>query len=151
MLITSDESLAVDSLSETDEERRGRAKRVWDKVTSLIGYFNLSPPRVLDLILEVAGAQATYHWRFFLDLLRCSSWGSTAYERTSRKGKAKSSGDWIQDELDSIRGAMAGEGDRTLAMVLGVKFSFSQVLLFHRYTSSRLMRRNPTAKKHQQA
>jgi THO complex subunit 2 len=127
VLITSDESLVVDPLSETDEERQKRAKRVWDKVTSLIGYFNLSPPRVLDLILEVAGAQVTYHWRFFLDLLRCSSWGSTARDRTSGKGKAKSSGDWMQDELESIREAMAGGGDRTLALVLGVKFSFSQV------------------------
>lgn len=132
VLITSDEALSADSASETDAERQMRAKRVWDKITSLIGYFNLSPPRVLDLILEVAGAQVTYHWRFFLDLLRCSSWGSTAHERTSGKGKAKSSGDWEQDELNSIRGAMAGGGDRTLALVLGVKFSFSQVSLVMR-------------------
>jgi len=127
VLITSDESLSTAPLEETDEERQTRAKQVWDKITSLIGYFNLSPPRVLDLVLEVAGSQAAYHWRFFLDLLRCSSWGSTSHERTSRKGKGKESGDWVQDELESIKGVMGREGDRTLAMVLGVKFRFSQV------------------------
>lgn len=93
----------------------------------LIGYFNLSPPRVLDLILEVASCHVTAHWRFFLELLRCSPWGTTAQDSPPKgKGKAKADANWVDFEVDEVLHAMDGLGDRVLAQVLGVKFGFYQ-------------------------
>lgn len=95
----------------------------------LIGYFNLSPPRVLDLILEVASKHVAAHWRFWLDLLRCSPWGSG---ESSGKGKGKGKEkalreDWVDEEVRRVGEVLDWDGDRVLAQVLGVKFGFYQV------------------------
>ncbi|KAI9637923.1 transcription factor/nuclear export subunit protein 2-domain-containing protein [Dioszegia hungarica] len=112
--------------AEAAPDRKARAQRVWSKIMGLIGYFNLSPPRVLDLILEVASCHVAAHWRFWLDLLRCSPWGTHA-DTGDVKGKGKERAvDWQIDEMAAIEGCMAGEGDRVLAQVLGVKFGFCQ-------------------------
>ena len=125
VLLTGTDALDISPLDEPEDVRRSRAKRVWGKVMALIGYFNLSPPRVLDVILEVASCHVASHWRFFLDLLKCSPWGSSAREPT-RKGKERAH-DWMQAEMEAISGSMTPGGDRVLAQVLGVKFGFYQV------------------------
>lgn len=125
VLLTSTDSLSPTYRSETSKGRSLRAKRVWDKIMALIGYFNLSPPRVLDIILDIASCQVAAHWRFFLDLLRCSPWGSTALP--DGKGKQKAVDSWLDDEVDEIKDALAKGGDRVLSQVLGVKFGFFQV------------------------
>ena len=112
---------------EEDGARKRRAKRVWAKVMGLIGYFNLSPPRVLDIVLEIASCHVAVHWRFFLELLRCSPWGVAA---TDGKGKGKekaTDAGWADEEVWSIAKSMDGGGDRVLSQVLGVKFGFYQV------------------------
>ena len=91
----------------------------------LIGYFNLSPPRVLDLILEVASCQIAAQWKFLLDLLRCSPWGSA--EKVEGKGKQRAKDQWMEDETMAIEHALDATGDRVLCQVLGVKFGFYQV------------------------
>lgn len=112
---------------ETEVSRKKRAERVWAKVMGLIGYFNLSPPRVLDIVLEIASCHVAVHWRFFLDLLRCSPWGVTAVD-VKGKGKEKAANaPWIEADLQDIIEAMADGGDRVLGQVLGVKFGFYQV------------------------
>lgn len=112
---------------EIDEARKARAKRVWAKVMGLIGYFNLSPPRVLDIVLEIASCHVAVHWRFFLELLRCSPWGAAAAEI---KGKGKENAvdvSWVDEEVQSVAESMRQGGDRVLSQVLGVKFGFYQV------------------------
>lgn len=94
----------------------------------LIGYFNLSPPRVLDLILEVSSKHVAGHWRFWLEVIRCSPWG--VGERAGKgKGKEKAMEGlgWAEDEVENVSEALQWEGDRVLAQVLGVKFGFYQV------------------------
>lgn len=148
VLLTSPDSLPPSPVDEDGAERRERAKRVWSKVMGLIGYFNLSPPRVLDLILEVASCHAAAHWRFWLDLLRCSPWGSTA-DSGDIKGKGKEKAvDWQIDEEAAIEGCLKRTGDRVLAQVLGVKFGFCQVsLLYSQSVYQADSSRNPTEKK----
>jgi THO complex subunit 2 len=124
VLLTSGDALADDALNESAEATKARAKRVWSKVMGLIGYFNLSPPRVLDIILEIASCQVTIHWRFWLELIRCSPWGGAD---KNGKGKEKAEGSWAEQELQAVAGALDWEGDRVLAQVLGAKFSFCQV------------------------
>lgn len=132
VLLTGPDALPprLDAL-ESDQERMNRAKRVWGKVMALIGYFNLSPPRVLDVILETASHHVAVHWRFFLDLLKCSPWGRAALvAEVGGKGKGKErmvDASWVDVELLGIEEALRADGDRVLGQVLGVKFGFYQV------------------------
>ncbi|WVQ98958.1 hypothetical protein IAU59_006090 [Kwoniella sp. CBS 9459] len=120
LLPSADETSAESSLARTE-----RAKRVWSKIMGLIGYFNLSPPRVLDIILEIASCHVAIHWRFFLELLRCSPWGAAAVAAAVEgKGKGKAADSWPTVELESIGAALSQGGDRVLAQVLGFKFGF---------------------------
>ncbi|WVQ78452.1 hypothetical protein IAT38_000538 [Cryptococcus sp. DSM 104549] len=124
VLLLSGESLSPVSMDEDSESRRERAERVWAKVMGLIGYFNLSPPRVLDIILEIASCHVERHWRFFLELLKCTPWGAAAIEaeQKDKKGKGKEEDTWKEIEVESIRRALEEGGDRVLAQVLGFKF-----------------------------
>ncbi|WWD09899.1 hypothetical protein V865_008028 [Kwoniella europaea PYCC6329] len=112
-----------ETLAESEVDRKARAKRVWSKIMGLIGYFNLSPPRVLDIILEIASCHVAVHWRFFLDLLKRSPWGNAAIG-VDAKGKGKAVASWPENELESIGDALNAGGDRVLAQVLGFKFGF---------------------------
>jgi THO complex subunit 2 len=51
-----------------------RVRPVWDKVISLIGYFDLDPNRALDIILDVLSQHLATHYTFFLTLLSFSPW-----------------------------------------------------------------------------
>jgi THO complex subunit 2 len=121
VLLTSATALVSDAAMEEEDELKGRARTIWSRVMGLIGYFNLSPPRVLDVVLEIASCHITGHWRFFLELLRCSPWGKGAVEQG--KGKGKERGEYT-GEIERI---LQEGGDRVLAQVLGAKFGFAQV------------------------
>ncbi|TYJ56712.1 hypothetical protein B9479_002643 [Cryptococcus floricola] len=124
VVLTSPDTLS-DPADESDIDRHERAERVWGKIMRLIGYFNLSPPRVLDIILEVASCHVAYHWRFFLELLRCSPWGSAAVDNAKGKGKEREpSLDWKEEEVKGIENVMSEDGDRVLSQVLGFKFGY---------------------------
>lgn len=133
VLLTSADALAVDSLNETNQALHARAKRVWSKVMGLIGYFNLSPPRVLDVILEIASCHVASHWRFWLELIRCSPWGGV---EKAGKGKEKATMDWADQECASVAGVLDWDGDRVLVQVLGAKFGFCQVSGFYQPMSA---------------
>ena len=136
VLLLSDEVLLPDARKETEQAVSARANRVWGKLLGLTGQFDLAPPRVLDLILEVAGSQVAHHYRFFLELIRCTPWGLTG-DSINRKGKAKAiDGDWKQDEAKRIQEALAVEGDGMLAKVLGNKLRAYRVCPRKRQTDS---------------
>lgn len=126
VLLTSRDALADDSLRETEVEVRARAQRVWSKVMGLIGYFNLSPPRVLDIILEIASCHVAAHWRFWIELIRASPWGGV---EKSGKGKEKAQEQWSEQECRAVGSVLQWDGDRVLAQVLGAKFGFCQASL----------------------
>ena len=130
VLLSGPDAFSSRVMNELKTDRKARASQVWDKIMGLIGYFNLSPPRVLDLILEVASCQIAAQWRFLLDLLRCSPWGKDASPvESSGKGKGRAIEAWRMDETSTIEHALDAGGDRVLCQVLGVKFGFYQVCI----------------------
>lgn len=126
VLLTSEDSLPSHPEEEDDEERRDRAERVWGKIMRLVGYFNLSPPRVLDIILEVFSCHITHHWPFFLELLRCSPWGPNS-SQDDGDGESSTEKGWKEEEVEGIENALKRDGDRVLCQVLGFKFGFFRV------------------------
>lgn len=141
VLLTGADSLYDSAQDETEEALKARAKRVWSKVMGLIGYFNLSPPRVLDVILEIASCHVAIHWRFWLELIRCSPWGGA--ELKGGKGKAKAEGSWAEQEAEKVADVLDWEGDRVLAQVLGAKFSFCQVSFILAFAKPKLTLQRP--------
>jgi hypothetical protein len=112
---------------EPEIERNHRARTLWRKVVALIGYYDLSPARVLDIILDAFCHKLASHWRFFLELLEHSPWG---VRNMGSKGKAKElvreneedrSDTEFADDLD-LEG-----GNLILTQVLGFKFGTYQV------------------------
>lgn len=123
-----------------------RARQVWEKVISLIGYFDLDPNRALDIILDVLSVNVATHYTFFLALLSFSPW-TGLYRRptmstASHMAVDPVTGDKSLDEVLQVTEANAGnqstpplENDsgtesRVLAQVLGFKFSHYQVSFF---------------------
>ncbi|KAH7100543.1 transcription factor/nuclear export subunit protein 2-domain-containing protein [Auriculariales sp. MPI-PUGE-AT-0066] len=50
------------------------ARTAWDKVATLIGYFDLDPNRALDVILDAFCSNVASHYQFFIAMLRLSPW-----------------------------------------------------------------------------
>ena len=59
----------ITELNQPDMASRTSPKEVLQVIKSIIGYFNLDPNRVLDIILESFECQLDQH-HFFVDLLR---------------------------------------------------------------------------------
>jgi THO complex subunit 2 len=122
-----------------------RARPVWEKVISLIGYFDLDPNRALDIILDVLSVHLTTHYCFFIALLSFSPWAAF-YSRpkddtTMSVDSDPPVGEYKGKSLDEIlaiaeskankgREAMPASSNRNphvLAQVLGFKFAYYQV------------------------
>jgi THO complex subunit 2 len=126
-----------------------RARQVWEKVISLIGYFDLDPNRALDIILDVLSVNVATHYMFFLALLSFSPWTGlyrrprmSAVSRMAVDPVTEQFGDKSLDEVLQIAETNAsdqstpllendsGTESRVLAQVLGFKFSHYQVSFF---------------------
>ncbi|KAI8833669.1 transcription factor/nuclear export subunit protein 2-domain-containing protein [Chytriomyces cf. hyalinus JEL632] len=81
-----------------------KATSVLEHITSLIGYFDLNPNKVLDLILDVFIANVVDNWDFFVVLLSHSHW------------QPKPS--------DSLNGPGVMEPSAVLGHILGFKFDY---------------------------
>lgn len=79
-----------------------------------VGYFDLDPARTLDLILDAFVANVVSHHRFFVDLLRCSTWGPSSILTASIPAPSD------EEELSEERGSPV------MAQVLGFKFQHYQ-------------------------
>ncbi|ORX92450.1 hypothetical protein K493DRAFT_303320 [Basidiobolus meristosporus CBS 931.73] len=118
----------IDSSFDSQEESaiQERVDEVLQNVMTLIGtlflnrvaacYFDLDPNRVLDVILEVFITNVAKHYRFFLALLKKSSW----LPRVSQ-APVRSNVDSIP--VDSMLGS--GEvGSKVCGQILGFKYSY---------------------------
>lgn len=125
-----------------------RARPVWEKVISLIGYFDLDPNRALDIILDVLSQHLSTHYSFFLSLLSFSPWCGS-YRRPLPESEAMDTNPDIlpgcykgktldevltiaeENSTTGLRDAVDNTGGaRVLAQVLGFKFSHYQVRRF---------------------
>ncbi|UZJ52055.1 hypothetical protein CBS101457_001375 [Exobasidium rhododendri] len=118
---------------ESTEKRNMRAKRVMDNVSALIGFFDLDPNRVLDIILDVFSTNVIRHWPFFLALLQISPW-STRKAKSSERSYDNSNGMDLDvpsssdDVFGNVDMDLKGDdaGHRVCAQVLGFKFGHYQ-------------------------
>lgn len=120
-----------------------RAESAWEKLVGYIGYFDLDPNRVLDIVLDVFSCHIVAHYSFFLELLRCSGWSRSpiagaqeAPDVSMSAGSPKSIGSTYKDMTfrDIMRKAAEGTGvqDQSskppiLSEILGFKFAYYQV------------------------
>ncbi|KAI8812587.1 transcription factor/nuclear export subunit protein 2-domain-containing protein, partial [Cladochytrium replicatum] len=94
-----------------------RAAVLLKDIKSLIGYFDLDPNRVLDLILDVFTANLVDQWDLYLKLLNLSPW-----RRRSKAAAGKQNGEMDEDDTQGI--APVGDGHLVFGQILGFKFSF---------------------------
>jgi THO complex subunit 2 len=118
-----------------------RARPVWEKVISLVGYFDLDPNRALDIILDVLSTHLASHYSFFLALLSFSPWSGSYRLPTSDNGAMAVDlhpGSFKGKSLDEILPLADRTGrppipslptttSHVLAQVLGFKFVYYQV------------------------
>jgi THO complex subunit 2 len=120
-----------------------RARPVWEKVISLIGYFDLDPNRALDIILDVLSVHLATHYSFFLALLSFSPWSgaykppnglSMASDPVPDQYRDKSLDDVLslaeaqqRKQKDSSVISHATTNPQVMAQVLGFKFAYYQV------------------------
>ncbi|KAK0191289.1 transcription factor/nuclear export subunit protein 2-domain-containing protein [Armillaria mellea] len=113
-----------------------RARPVWEKITSLIGYFDLDPIRALDIILDVLSTHLATHYTFFIALLSFSPWAGSyrkhaketpmsVDESESRyKGKTLHQVLSLADPRSNSETPSASQKPSVLAQVLGFKFVY---------------------------
>ena len=121
-----------------------RVQPIWKRIVSLIGYFDLDPNRVLDVILDLFSAYLTTHWSFFLVLLSMSPWkgqcGNLAWineekseptrvELGSPRFRDKSLDEILSmaEDTDLLKAPPVQSAPRVMAQVLGFKFRHYQV------------------------
>ncbi|THH08122.1 hypothetical protein EW145_g2921 [Phellinidium pouzarii] len=78
-----------------------RAATAWERVVSLVGYFDLDPNRALDIILDVFSVNIATHWQFFLSLLACSPWAGECVHMRDWEEVASMK---VDPQLDQYRG-----------------------------------------------
>jgi THO complex subunit 2 len=125
-----------------------RVQFIWERIVSLIGYFDLDPNRALDVILDLFSAYLTTHWSFFLVLLSLSPWkgqcGSFTWINEERGepmkdegGTSKFKGKNLDEVLnmaestDRSQTPLVQSTPRVMAQVLGFKFRHYQVRHTH--------------------
>ena len=127
-----------------------RARAAWERIVSVIGYFDLDPNRSLDIVLDIFSTNIINHWQFFLALLAQSPWCGRAADIADwdaededmkvdpaimdRRGKSFLQ--ILRDTEELARGSAPlkkgreGRSSHVLAQVLGFKFSHYQVCFF---------------------
>ncbi|MCO5583306.1 hypothetical protein L7F22_037216 [Adiantum nelumboides] len=112
---------------ESVEVRNERAQRVMNNISALIGYFDMDPNRVLDVILDIFSANVVHHWPFFLALISLSPWRTVGQGvRSNAMDLDASEGEnvWRFGSVDTNINDESGH--HTCAQILGFKFAFYQ-------------------------
>lgn len=124
--------------SESFEAIQRRARPVWEKIISLVGFFDLDPNKALDIILDVMSVNLASHYTFFLALLSFSPWArpstiqhddltmSTDPKPDQFKGKTLDEVLNLADPRVQLSSADMSPGSRVLAQILGFKLNFYQ-------------------------
>ncbi|KAL0580932.1 THO2 plays a role in transcriptional elongation [Marasmius crinis-equi] len=123
---------------ETHESILERARPVWEKIISLIGYFDLDPNKALDIILDVMSVHLVSHYTFFIALLSHSPWSQLSMEQLKIKEEPMSAdpptGQYQGKTLDEVlsiadrrvKRSVPRKGPSVLAQVLGFKLAYYQ-------------------------
>lgn len=119
---------------DADETLKARAIQAWQKLVTIIGYFDLDPVRVLDIILDVFSSHVVTHWPFFLQLLHCSPWKREPLPRIAGQSNDPNPQNYSDMTFDEILATAEGvspgsvpEDVNTCANLLGFKIKYYQV------------------------
>ena len=131
VLLADDRYLSKGGEDEDAAERKLRAKALWRECLAVIGWFDLSPQRVLDMMLDAFCQKLATHWRFQLDLFECTPWARknlrTAkpedHESTQQNVLGMDQDAGSSGMTDFQGGISAETGNRVLTQVLGFKFA----------------------------
>ncbi|CAG8537110.1 1543_t:CDS:2 [Racocetra fulgida] len=95
-----------------EKSQNVRVQSLLETIQTLIGFFNLDPNRVLDLILDVFIANVKDHYEFFIRLLKNSPWLPDPIDVDKCNSDHDILDEWSNDK-----------GNQTCAQLLGTKFS----------------------------
>ncbi|CAG8789156.1 6440_t:CDS:2, partial [Racocetra persica] len=95
-----------------EKSQNVRVQSLLETIQTLIGFFNLDPNRVLDLILDVFIANVKDHYEFFIRLLKNSPWLPDPLDVDKCNSDHDILDEWSNDK-----------GNPTCAQLLGTKFS----------------------------
>jgi THO complex subunit 2 len=120
--------------TDTNESLKARAIQAWQKLVTIIGYFDLDPVRVLDIILDAFSSHVVTHWPFFLQLLHCSPWMRQPLPRRAGQSNIPNPPSYLNMTFDEILATAEGvspgpvpEDVNACANLLGFKFKYYQV------------------------
>lgn len=114
-------------------------EQTMNNVKSMIGYFDLDPNRVLDILLDVAANSLVANHRFFVQLLKESPWwpASVSTKKTPLTPEERSIRDVAiferieKEGLSALLTSIDGEdilstrpGNKTAAQMMGFKFRY---------------------------
>jgi THO complex subunit 2 len=120
------------SSSELEQDLETRVPQVLGSIESLIGYFDLDPNRVLDIILDIFTSNVTKHHPFFLRLFQVSPWNPKKLlpqESLLSPTQAEFDADsvkkthWVVKTVEDV----PEEGASVIGQILGFKFSYYNV------------------------
>jgi THO complex subunit 2 len=148
VLLSDDRYLGKGGEDEDATDRRRRAKALWKECLAIIGWYDLSPQRVLDLMLDAFCQKLASHWRFHIDLFECTPWSrrNLSLAKSNEDADAEERGMTMDQAAEpsgmtDFKGRLGEEtGNRVLTQVLGFKFAS------HRYDERDLkgVEQNPT-------
>ncbi|GAO48034.1 hypothetical protein G7K_2222-t1 [Saitoella complicata NRRL Y-17804] len=128
-------TILLDSSKDKRDAGSGSAKEKMNEVKAVIGYFNLDPNRVLDVIVDVGVEACADRYQYFLDLLRESPWWPSSSRRDSPllwEEKSAEEKKAFLAELAADPGVLARDalhshdGNSLAAQLLGFKFRYYQ-------------------------
>ncbi|CAK42982.1 uncharacterized protein An17g00540, partial [Aspergillus niger] len=91
----------------------------FERVKAMIGAFDMDVGRVLDVTLDVFAAVLVKQYRFFVKLLRASSWWPKEDAFRTVDAEEKEMRKWIEET-----GTLPPKGSRVAAQLLGFKLRF---------------------------
>lgn len=130
VLLSDERYLGKGGEEEDAADRKRRAKALWREVLAIIGWYDLSPQRVLDIMLDSFCQKVASHWRFHIDLLEFTPWSKRnmcpikPQESDSAEEEAAMDQDVESSGMTEFQGQLAQEtGNKVLTQVLGMKFA----------------------------
>jgi THO complex subunit 2 len=104
-------------------------KIAWERILEIIGMYDLSPPRVLDIILDAFCVFLEKEWEWFMGLMKESPWGVVDVGIDDMEMKVDADVD-VESPLLSWKfgdDVKREKGNRILSQVVGFKYTFYQV------------------------
>ncbi len=104
-------------------------KDAWERILELVGMYDLSPPRVLDVVLDAFCVFLEKEWQWFVELIKESPWGEVDVGLDDEVNEMELAVERVSPLLSWKFGddVKREKGNKMLSQVVGFKFGFYQV------------------------